>query len=346
LGVDQREIELTNRNDGESSNRNELEAQKLQRQREKLEYENKLRRYEQELYQALKAGYPLDEFVRNGLKQFQHSLGISDEDVVPIEQRLLAQKQAEYEHQQEAIKRKNEQVILEHQRQQAELKEQQQRKLSPLISNSDDNLSSDRDLYYTRLRDLLKAGNWKDADDETSLVMLKGVGRKQGDWIRHEELLNFPCTDLRTIDSLWVKYSSGRFGFSVQKNIYLEVGGKPDGKFYTEAFEKFIDRVGWRSGGGLWIKKELSSLMQVTFDTDASAPVGYLPSPVFILQGGGSINGMIGSSFSSPSFVWKTLRVAYTRYATGNRDIDISNMLSSYWGANPLFFSRIQACKM
>ena len=36
---------------------------------------------------------------------------------------------------------------------------------------------------------------------------------------------NFPCEDLRTIDQLWVKYSDGRFGFSVQKRIYQNLGG-------------------------------------------------------------------------------------------------------------------------
>jgi len=130
-------------------------------------------------------------------------------------------------------------------------------------------LSSDRSVDYTRLRDLLKAGQWKDADYQTYLVMLKVVGREKGDWIRDEELLNFPCTDLRTIDRLWVKYSNGRFGFSVQKKIYLEVGGIPDGKFYKEAWKKFGDRVGWR------VKEIWISYTDVTFDT--IAPVGHLP---------------------------------------------------------------------
>jgi hypothetical protein len=53
-----------------------------------------------------------------------------------------------------------------------------------------------------------------------------------------KQLLNFPCTDLRTIDGLWVKYSNGHFGFSVQKEIYLSVGGKADGKYYSKAWEK------------------------------------------------------------------------------------------------------------
>jgi len=135
------------------------------------------------------------------------------------------------------------------------------------LDNGDD-LSSDRSIDYTELRNFLKAGQWKEADNETYLVMLKVVGREKGSWIRDYELLNFPCTDLRTIDSLWVKYSNGRFGFSVQKKIYLEVGGVPDGIFNEEAWKKLGDRVGWR------VKESWISYTEVTFDT--IAPVGHL----------------------------------------------------------------------
>jgi hypothetical protein len=130
-------------------------------------------------------------------------------------------------------------------------------------------LASEKGVNYTKLRDLLAAKKWKEADYETYLVMLQVVGRKDGDWIRSEELLNFPCTDLRTIDHLWVKYSNGHFGLSVQKEIYLSVGGKPDGEYYKEAWDKFGDRVGWRVKGN-WIYYS-----DVTFDT--SSPKGHLP---------------------------------------------------------------------
>ncbi|MBR8840407.1 MAG: GUN4 domain-containing protein [Stigonema ocellatum SAG 48.90 = DSM 106950] len=135
-----------------------------------------------------------------------------------------------------------------------------------------DNLSSEANVDYTQLRDLLAARNWKEADNETYLVMLEVVDREDGDWIRSDELLDFPCTDLGTIDRLWVKYSNGRFGFSVQKKIYLEVGGVPDGKFYQQAWEKFGDRVGWR------VKKSWISYTEVTFDLIQLAPTGHLPA--------------------------------------------------------------------
>ncbi|MBD2777023.1 GUN4 domain-containing protein [Iningainema sp. BLCCT55] len=157
-----------------------------------------------------------------------------------------------------------------------------------VVPQPSDDLSSEKNIDYTRLRDLLAARNWKDADYETYLVMLKVVGRKEGDWIRDEELLNFPCTDLRTIDNLWVKYSNGRFGFSVQKKIYLEIGGVPDGKRDEEAWEKFGDHVGWRMNGS-WI-----NYRQVTFDTISL--VGHLPIPG-IDVGYSHIIRIVGSSY-------------------------------------------------
>ncbi|MBD2214154.1 GUN4 domain-containing protein [Nostoc linckia FACHB-104] len=138
-----------------------------------------------------------------------------------------------------------------------------------MAGKKDIKLSSRRGVDYSKLRDLLAVGNWKDADYETYLVMLQAVGLKEHGYIHESQLLNFPCTDFRTIDRLWLKYSNGIFGFSVQKEIYLNVGGQPDGKYYEEAWNKFGDRVGWRVENS-WINYE-----QVTFNT--SAPRGHLP---------------------------------------------------------------------
>ncbi|WP_373525719.1 GUN4 domain-containing protein [Nostoc sp.] len=143
---------------------------------------------------------------------------------------------------------------------------------SPKLIKTND-LASEKGIDYTKLRDLLAAHKWKEADIETYLMMMQAVGKKDGGWFSTDELLNFPCTDLRKIDQLWVKYSNGKFGFSVQKKIYLGVGGKADGKYYEEAWNKFGDKVGWRRG---WIlNKEWISYSEGTFDT--SAPVAHLP---------------------------------------------------------------------
>lgn len=102
---------------------------------------------------------------------------------------------------------------------------------------------------YQNLENLLKAGQWKAADEETTRVMLKVAKREQSGWLNYESIENFPCTDLRTIDQLWVKYSNGHFGFSVQKRIWLECGGKVD--YETECL--LGERLGWRNKIG-WLK--------------------------------------------------------------------------------------------
>ena len=48
---------------------------------------------------------------------------------------------------------------------------------------------------------------------------------------------NLPCDELRRIDELWVKHSEGKFGFSVQKEIWKELGSP----ILPESYERSID---------------------------------------------------------------------------------------------------------
>lgn len=137
-----------------------------------------------------------------------------------------------------------------------------------LLQSITDDLSSVVAVDYTKLRNYLAAGNWREADAETVNVMLQAAGRKAEGWIDLSSIKKFPCVDLQTIDSLWVKYSNGKFGFSVQKKIWESVGGSPnaDGKIY----KVFCDRIGWYEKGDLFFYSNLIF--------DISAPNGHLPS--------------------------------------------------------------------
>jgi hypothetical protein len=137
--------------------------------------------------------------------------------------------------------------------------------------NPADDLSSECGIDYRRLRDLLAAGEWKKADEETADKMLAVIGKK--DWwdVNTDDIQTFPCTDLRTIDRLWVKYSNGRLGFSVQKRIWQSVGGKP-GVWDYDIYKKFGDVLGWREQGE-WLAYE-------NFSFCLNAPQGHLPSGV------------------------------------------------------------------
>ena len=101
------------------------------------------------------------------------------------------------------------------------------------------------DSKYADLERYLKNGQWKEADDETYRLMITEVGKDKGQWFSSEDWLNFPCEPLKAIDGLWVKHSGGKFGFSVQKEMYLECGGVPDGRYYEGAWHKLCEMNGW-----------------------------------------------------------------------------------------------------
>ncbi|UJS06236.1 serine/threonine-protein kinase [Cylindrospermopsis raciborskii] len=124
---------------------------------------------------------------------------------------------------------------------------------------------------YTQLETLLKAQNFREADEETARVMLAVANRQSEGWLRIEDAENFPCQELRTIDNLWLKYSQGKFGISVQQEIYKNLGGTK--QFDVNVWRSFGDRVGWRKQGSwpIWLDyKDLNFSL--------SAPTGHLPT--------------------------------------------------------------------
>lgn len=125
---------------------------------------------------------------------------------------------------------------------------------------------------YTKLRDLLAAQKWKEADLETYERMLEVADRKLEGWLRVKDVEHFPCKDLVTIDELWVKYSNGRFGLSVQRQIYQSIGGID--KYDYAVVEAFGNRVGWRQKGE-WLSYD-------TFTFGESNEIGYLPARCYL----------------------------------------------------------------
>lgn len=115
---------------------------------------------------------------------------------------------------------------------------------------------------YQQLEDLLKTQQWREADKETYRLMITTVGKEDGQGFDRADLENFPCEDLRTLDQLWVKYSNGKWGFSVQKQIWQECGSPMD---YNDDWKKFCNRVGWRSKDNGWV-----NYSNLTFDLQKS----------------------------------------------------------------------------
>ena len=102
---------------------------------------------------------------------------------------------------------------------------------------------------YCQLEKYLHLGDWRKADEETTWLFYSVmIQQDYEDWV--ELCRNFPHETLNEIDRLWVKYSQGKFGFSIQKHIWQSVGGSPNSdrdtwnKFSTEV--KWFDEKNWK----------------------------------------------------------------------------------------------------
>ncbi len=122
-------------------------------------------------------------------------------------------------------------------------------------------LHSQTGANYRNLSDFLSQERWQEADKETSKIMIQAAGQAEKAWLNDEDINNIPWRDLLNINQLWSKYSQGRFGFGVQKQIYEQVG---------EDYEKFSDHVGWRVQGK-WV-----NYAYLKWNSDA--PWGQLPA--------------------------------------------------------------------
>jgi hypothetical protein len=121
---------------------------------------------------------------------------------------------------------------------------------------------------YTKLRELLAQHKWKEADIETTKLMLKVIGKSYWNEVYKEDIDNFSCKDLQIIDQLWQEYSHGYFGFSVQQSLWSEMGSQVD--YETE--KRLGDRLGWRKQGN-WLDYD-----QLTFELSPTTPIGHLPA--------------------------------------------------------------------
>jgi hypothetical protein len=128
---------------------------------------------------------------------------------------------------------------------------------------------------YAQLASLLKGGKWREADVETAKQMCQVMGEQENVTLEDEQIKNFPCADLQAIDQLWVKYSNGKFGFSVQKKIWQQYGSPT---VWDKQWEKFGEEVGWRSKGLKGFGACWKDYPHLTFDL--SAPTGHLPAYV------------------------------------------------------------------
>jgi serine/threonine protein kinase len=138
----------------------------------------------------------------------------------------------------------------------------------PLTLNPQLTPQSDVGLDYQRLHDLLTAQNYREADQETWHLMLQATERQVEGCLELRSLRQFPQADLTTIDQLWQQSSQGRFGFTVQKQMYRSLGGKM--AFDYRVWVTFGQQMGW------WSQGEWLSYRHLNFRSQA--PRGSFPA--------------------------------------------------------------------
>ncbi|MCG6135276.1 MAG: serine/threonine-protein kinase [Nostoc sp. LLA-1] len=114
---------------------------------------------------------------------------------------------------------------------------------------------------YSQLRDLLALRKWQQADQETWAVMCQALSKPIGSYLFCGDLKKLPDEILQTIDQLWMQYSQGKFGFSIQKQIYESVDGD---------YGRFCAAIGWNVHNS-----------SPRFFFHWSAPLGHLPSRIW-----------------------------------------------------------------
>jgi hypothetical protein len=118
-------------------------------------------------------------------------------------------------------------------------------------------------LTYAPLQQHLACQQFEQADRLTSALLreLAGPDAVRRGYVYYSEVATMPAPDLDAIDRLWVCYSRGRFGFSVQGRLLRACNGR---------WEQLWPRLAWKDGGR-WTRYPGS------FQWSIDAPEGHMP---------------------------------------------------------------------
>jgi hypothetical protein len=123
------------------------------------------------------------------------------------------------------------------------------------------------EIDYTPLKELLAAENWKEADKLTFDLILRLANKEETGSIDVASVAKLSCGELREINELWLKYSEGRYGFTVQKGVWERVSCKTvDEHIWTD----FGWCVGWCGNDRKWLPYE-------EIGSSIFPPVGHFP---------------------------------------------------------------------
>ena len=116
---------------------------------------------------------------------------------------------------------------------------------------------------YQPLQQHLLLEEFEQADRLTSAVLrqLAGDQAVRRGYVYFSEVPPMSGVDLATLDRLWIVYSQGRFGFSVQWRLLQSFNGR---------YDQLWPRIGWKNHG-VWTR------YPGAFDWSLKAPEGHMP---------------------------------------------------------------------
>lgn len=125
-------------------------------------------------------------------------------------------------------------------------------------------LLSERAIDYLPLQKRLVQKEYLKADQLTleKLCELAGEVAIRRKWVYFTDVEQMPMVDLQTLNQLWLVHSEGKFGFSIQRQLWLSVGRN---------WENLWPKIAWKSGR-TWSRYPEGFI----WDLDA-APKGHLP---------------------------------------------------------------------
>jgi hypothetical protein len=149
------------------------------------------------------------------------------------------------------------------------------------------------EINYDRLQSFLSVGNLRQADLETNRL-LQTIEDEERNYRRTTNKWDFLAHEsINEIDRLWIELSGGRFGFTVQTNLYRQYGGTNSLiNSGLIVWKNFCKEVGWLSSSyddSVISQMALASNIDVSrlasciiSDTNLNfsfnAPDGHLPS--------------------------------------------------------------------
>lgn len=116
-------------------------------------------------------------------------------------------------------------------------------------------------LYSSLLSNNLQEANLLTNQYLQELAGLHNNNEPKRQWLYFTDIITIPSTDLNTIDTLWRVYSGGKFGFSIQRQIWL---------YNNKSWDKLWNVIGWKINN-------TTARYPNDFTWNYNAPQGHLP---------------------------------------------------------------------